>query len=72
MKCYNDFNATMIMTEKNDTKEMTARQIVIAFGLLFLSLGVMSHAKDIWMYLLSVLILLIDVIWIINGAKKGG
>lgn len=60
------------MTEKSDTKEMTAGQIVIAFGLLFLSLGVMFHAKDIWMYLLSVLVLLIDVTWIIRGSKKGG
>lgn len=60
------------MTEKSDTKEMTTRQIVIAFGLLLLSLGVMFHAKDIWTYLLSVLILLVDVTWIVLGAKKGG
>lgn len=60
------------MTEKSDANEMTTRQIVIAFGLLFLSLGVMFHAKDIWTYLLSVLILLVDVTWIIRGSKKGG
>lgn len=60
------------MTEKSNTKDMTTRQIIFAFGLMFLSLGVMLYAKNFWVYLLSVLIILIDAAWIASGSKKGG
>lgn len=60
------------MTEKSNTKDMTTRQIVIAFGLLFLSLGVMLYAKTFLGYLVSLVIFLIDAAWIASGSKKGG
>lgn len=65
-------NATLNMEKKSNTKEMTTKQILIAFGLVLIAVVIQHYAESVWQYLFAVLILLADVAWIASGAKKGG
>lgn len=57
------------MDATQNMNKITGREIVIAFALCFIAICIQHYATSIWGYLLSVIVILIDAIWIMGMGK---